>query len=129
MILIIILFITTDTLRKIKKRLLVGASSGVLASMLLFGGNAYAQVATTDIPYKQMSVGKSNKHIGRRWNSASRITSLANQLGINSDEVRNELRLGKTPKQILQEHGVDTTELAKLHTGLRKNKHQGTDMY
>ena len=104
--------------KKMKEKLWAGASGGLLAGMMLVSANtAFAQVPlnhrmteqyTQDI---RISGKTSAMHTMRRWNSVSRINSLASQLGITSDEIKAEIKSGKTIKQILLEKGFDTSQL------------------
>jgi hypothetical protein len=104
--------------KRIKQRLWAGASGGLLAGMMLMSANtAYAVGVSQDnttSQYEQVSV-KTNKrmHMMRRWNSVPKVSALANQLGLDGEEVRQDLRSGKTIKQILQDHEIDVDEVQR----------------
>ena len=97
---------------KIKKRILAGAASSALAGILLFGGStAYAEAL--DVREVVKTVKTSPMHTMHRWNSGTKASVLAVQLGLDKNFVKSELKSGKTLKQILQESGVDTTGLQR----------------
>ena len=97
---------------KIKEKFLFGATSSIIAGVLFVGANtAFADVLEHVRPTKIERT--SPMHLMRRWNSVPKINALATQLGLDVGQVREELKSGKTLKQILQENGVDIKELHK----------------
>ncbi len=100
-------------MKKIKKRFLAGASSSILASMLLFSsGHVYADTIEAPIP-AYTSRQESGMHMMHRFNSVTKINSLALQLGLNPEDVRAELSRGKSVKELLLDKGITGTELEK----------------
>ena len=128
------LLVIKNTMSKIKKygkfgkKMLVGASSGIIAGMFLMGvGTPYrtdaAEFAEYSAPAYSQNSGANGMHTMRRWNSKAKINSLVNTLGLDQTKIQAELKAGKNLKQILAENGVETTELQKAFVNKhRKNK-------
>lgn len=105
--------------KKVKKVILAGASSGIVAGMLIMGvGNTALAAETADsaAPAYTQSSSYTGMHMMRRWNSVNRVNSLAVQLGLDPQFVKDELKSGKTIKQVLQEQGVALDELQKAYS-------------
>ncbi len=85
-----------------------------MAGMIFIGSanTVLAEGADLNIPSYSESV-PSGMHVMHKWNSKSRISALASNLGLDQSYIDEELKSGKTVKQILQESGVDTTKLNK----------------
>lgn len=103
---------------KFGKKMLVGASSGIIAGMFLMGvSTPYIAEASDFSEYSGSSYShtthENGMHMMRRWNSKSKINSLTNSLGLDKEKIQAELKSGKTLKQVLQENGIETTELQK----------------
>ena len=101
--------------KKIGKRILAGASSSILAGMFLMGVTTplVAEARDYSIPaYTQVS-GAVGMHIMHRWNSKAKIKNLATTLGLDANKVKQEIKSGKTLKQVLQENGLQMAELNK----------------
>lgn len=99
--------------KRMKKAIMAGASSGIVAGMILMGTGNVAIAETIDpsaAAYTQ-NASDTGMHMMRRWNTPKGQTSVAGGLGLSRAEIRQELKSGKTMKQIMQEHGVDTTAL------------------
>jgi hypothetical protein len=111
--------------KKIKKVIWAGASSGVVTGMIIMGVTSPAVVEAVEspVPAYAESVKVPPMHMMRRWNSKSRALSLAENLGLNPDDVENELKSGKTLKQILQDNGIAPAELHKAFDG-RKSQNK-----
>lgn len=109
---------------KVKKTLIAGASTGIVATMLLLGGNV--ALAETVDQAQQTSVSKTSQgmHMMHRWNSNTKASTLASQLGINKDVIKQELQSGKTLKQVLQEHGIVPGQLQKAFGSKNKKNYQ-----
>ena|SRR3989338_4947386 len=103
-------------LRKLGKRLLVGASSSIVAGLLIAGTASNVFADTTDYSpsstYEQ-NAGETGMHMMHRWNSDTKAGTLAVQLGLNKEKIKQEIKSGKTVKQILQEHGIVPGQLQK----------------
>jgi hypothetical protein len=103
-------------LRKIGKKLLVGASSSIVAGLLIAGTASNVFADTTDYSpnttYEQ-STGQTGMHMMHRWNSHTKAGGLAVQLGLDKEKIKQEIKSGKTMKQILQEHGIVPGQLQK----------------
>ena len=114
--------------KRIKKTIIAGASSGIVAGMILMGTSStvLAEMVDSSTPaYSQAT--PTGMHMMRRWNSPGKINSLVGSLGLNTDEIKQELKLGKNLKQILQENGIVPGELhkafaSKKSTGNRMGK-------
>ncbi|MES2213431.1 MAG: hypothetical protein V4473_01150 [Patescibacteria group bacterium] len=101
---------------KVKKRILLGASSGILAGMMWMGsGTAYADTQDYSSPTEQVSA-PTGMHLMHSWNSTAKVGKLATSLGLDRGMVKKELKSGKTLKQILQEHGIVPDQLDKAFT-------------
>lgn len=93
---------------------MAGASSGIVAGMFLVGSNvAFADTTNYSAPAYTQNTSANGMHMMRRWNSKGKINTLATQLGLDPNEIRNELKSGKTLKQILQENGIVPGQLQK----------------
>jgi len=102
-----------------KKRLLAGASTGILAGMIFVAGNTVF-ADTNDLTTPQSgSPAPSGMHFMHRFNSTTKAGSLATALGLDKTQIKQELKSGKTMKQILQEHGIVPDQLHKAFN--RKN--------
>jgi hypothetical protein len=90
-----------------KKTLIAGAGTGIMAGILLMNAGT-AMADTTNYgasPYAQSSKNL-GMHMMRRWNGTSKINALANNLGLDQNAINAELKAGKNLKQILQENGI-----------------------
>jgi hypothetical protein len=100
---------------KMKKVIWEGARTGVLTSMILVGSALGGRTALAQVnPEYTASVTAKNAsgmHIGHRFNSPTKVASLAIQLGLDPQAVKQELQSGKTIKQILQENGITMDQL------------------
>ncbi len=112
-------------LGKMGKKFLVGASSSIVAGMLLVGTTGHVFADTNDqtpAPYEQ-TAGGSGMHMMHRWNSHTKAGNLAVQLGLDPQEVKAEIKSGKSVKQILQDHGIVPGQIqAALKTAKHRNK-------
>lgn len=115
-------------MKKMKRKILVGASGGLLAGVLLAGaGTAYADTADYSLS-ATATAAPSGMHLTRRWNSDAKVGGLASSLGLDKREIQQELKEGKSLKQILQEHGIVLDQLNKAFTygnGSKKKKTTG----
>lgn len=110
---------------KFGKKVLVGASSGIIAGMFLMGVTTpytaeAAELSDYSVSSYSQNTGVVGMHMMRQWNSKSKIKSLVNSLGLDKEEVQAELKSGKTLKQILQENGIESSELHKAFS--KRNK-------
>ncbi len=109
---------------RMKKALFAGASSGIVAGMLLVGSSTVFADTTADysVPAYTQNASATGMHMMHRWNSTTKINALANHLGLNTDEVNQELKSGKTLKQILQENGIVPGQLQKALISKKNSK-------
>lgn len=108
--------------RRIKARFIASAGGGLVAGMIFMGSANTVLAETFNVPsYTKVSTTK-GMHAMRRWNSRSRINSLANTLGLDPSEINQELNSGKSLKQILADHGVATSSLDKAFTSESRHK-------
>ena len=109
--------------RNMKKAIMAGASSGIVAGMFLVGSSTvFADTTAVDSAENPTSsytqnTNNTGMHIMHRWNRATKINALANSLGLDKRQIRQELKSGKTLKQILQENGIVPAELDKAFNG------------
>lgn len=99
-----------------KKAILAGASSGIVAGMIFMASTstAFANTRDVNIPSYIQNTGDSGVHVTRRWKSRKGINSVAKSLGMSPEQVKQELRSGKTMKQIMQEHGLTPTDFPNI---------------
>ena len=99
--------------KRVKKAIIAGASTGIVAGLILMGYSNTALADTTDlsIPAYTQSTSDTGVHVMRKWNTPKGLNALAGMLGLDRDEIRNELKSGKTIKQIMQEYGVNPSDL------------------
>lgn len=104
--------------KRMKKALMVGASSGIVAGMFLVGSSTVFADTTADysVPAYTQNTSPTGMHMMRRWNGKAKVSALANQLGLDLSAVSHELKSGKTLKQILQENGIVPGQLQKALT-------------
>lgn len=110
--------------KRIKESFIVGASSGLIAGIIFIGSANTALAESLDFRTSSYSQNISYKgmHIMRKWNSRSRISALANNLGLDQTYISEELKSGKNIKQILSENGVDTSQLNKAFNSRSRHK-------
>ena len=101
--------------RRVKRTLIAGAGTGIMAGMLLMGVSNTALAETLDYsaPAYTQNATTTGMHMMRRWNSAKKVSGLAKHLGLDPATVTAELKSGKTVKQILQENGIVPGQLGK----------------
>lgn len=111
--------------RRLKKVIWAGASTGVVTGLILMGTTNAALADTVDSsqPAYSQETRVPAMHMMRRWNSLSRASSLAVSLGLDPQAVTEELKSGKPLKQVLQENGVDSSQLQKAFAG-RKSQNK-----
>lgn len=107
----------------IGKRILVGASSSIVAGLMIVGANpAFADTTADYVPASfEQSTGGLGMHMMRSWNSDAKAGKLALQLGLDPEEVKQEIKSGKTLKQILQDNGIVPGQLQKAFSSNRKH--------
>ncbi len=115
---------TKKKFTKFGKKILVGASSSIVAGMLLMGSTGQVLADTNEqapIAYEQQAphVGM---HMMHRWNSHTKAGNLAVQLGLDPAEVKAEIKSGKTLKQILQDHGIVPGQIQAALKTARKHR-------
>ncbi len=110
--------------KRIKESFIVGASSGLMAGMIFIGSanTVLAEGVDLNTPGYSEGVSSTGMHVMHKWNSKARINALTNNLGLDPAYVNEELKSGKNIKQILQESGVDTTQLDKAFNGKSRHK-------
>ncbi len=121
-------------LKRIGRKILVGASSSILAGMLLMGtaGNAYAETAAeqsiTPVGFEQ-TAEKTGMHMMHRWNSDAKAGNLAVQLGLDRQKIKQEIKSGKTMKQVLQDHGIVPGQIQKALKTAKKEVKQSRKLH
>lgn len=108
--------------KRVKKAIIAGASSGIVAGMILMGsGNtAYADTTEVFVPAYTESTNPAGMHMMHKWNSLGRAGNIATGFGLDKDFVKSELKSGKTMKQILQENGIVLNDIQPgKRSGLR----------
>ena len=111
--------------KNVRKKLLAGASTGILAGMILMGGtkSVFAEVSELSIPAYTEGANVNGMHMMHKWNSNTKASSLAIHLGLDPAVVKEELKSGKTLKQILQENGIVPGQLQKAFENSPKKRH------
>ncbi len=108
--------------KKIKDRFIASAGGGLVAGVLFMGTANIAFAESVNVPSYTRVASTTGMHIMRRWNSRSRINSLAINLGLDPEVINNELKSGKSLKQILNDYGVDTSSLDKAFNAESRHK-------
>jgi hypothetical protein len=108
--------------KRIKDRFIASAGGGLVAGMIFIGSANTVLAETINTPsYSRVST-TTGMHVMRRWNSRQRINTLVNTLGLDQATIDEEIKSGKTIKQILVENGVDTSSLDKAFNGKSRHK-------
>ncbi|MBA3732774.1 hypothetical protein H0W91_00125 [Patescibacteria group bacterium] len=113
----------TSKYKRVKNTLWTGASTGLMAGMLLMGTGRALAADTTEyatVPYSDTQTQTTGMHMMHRWNSSKKINALATHLGLDVDKVNEEIKSGATLKQILQENGIVPGQLEKAFS-VKKN--------
>ncbi|KND50330.1 MAG: hypothetical protein AB198_02005 [Parcubacteria bacterium C7867-003] len=110
--------------KRIKNQIIAGASSGIMAGMLIIGGanTAYAESVDYSVPAYSQNTSSVGMHAMRRWNSSTKISALTTSLGLDKDKVAEEIKSGKNLKQILQENGIVPEQIQKAFTHKKNTK-------
>lgn len=105
--------------KRMKRAILAGASSGIVAGMIFMASTstAFADTVDANVPSFIQNTSDSGVHMMRRWKSGKGVKSIAKSLGLSREKIKEELRSGKTMKQIMQENGIDPAEVSR---GLKK---------
>lgn len=112
--------------KRIKDKFIASAGGGLVAGMIFMGTANSALAETVSFSnYPKSSV--TGMHVMRRWNSKPRINTLINTLGLDESFVKDELKSGKSIKQILVENGISTDSLDKAFNG--KSRHKSWKKY
>ncbi len=105
--------------KKVKNALIAGASSGIVAGMILMGSSNTALADSSDmsttLPAYSESTTLTSMHMMHRWTSPAKINTLAAQLGLDPQVIKQEINSGKTMKQILQDNGIVPSELQQAY--------------
>lgn len=106
------------------------ASGSAFATLLMVGaGTSFAQVApsnssATDQKHTPKGAWHFNHNFKPNSNSDAGMTMLATKLGLNADQVKQELQSGKTFKQILADHGITQAQIQQAF-GAKDEKAMG----
>lgn len=113
--------------KRMKKAIMAGASSGIVAGLILMGPANTVRAETLEVATSTYSQNASTTgmHLMHRWNKPGGSNYLATTLGLNKDEVKAELKSGKTMKQILQDHGITPEEIQKAFVAKPHHKMKG----
>lgn len=97
--------------KKLKNRLIPLAGGSIMAGMMLLGGSTVFADTIDQVPAYSQKTVPSGMHMMRRWNSTVKVEALAKSLGLNSSDIKQELKSGKSLKQIILENGITPYEL------------------
>ena len=110
-----------------KKTIMAGASTGIVAGMILMGTAGSALADTSDHSIPSYAYAKETRatgmHMMHRWNSNTKAGTLAGHLGLDPNLIKQELKSGKTLKQVLQENGIVPGQLQKAFESSGKKRH------
>ncbi len=108
--------------KRIKDKFIASAGGGLVAGMIFIGtaNTVLAETVRSSPNYPKNSV--TGMHIMRKWNSKPRISALASNLGLDQGLVNEELKAGKSLKQILSENGLDAVSLDKAFNSGSRHK-------
>ena len=94
-------------IKKIGEKIWLGASTSIVTGMLLVGSNTvYADTSDYSPGNYTENPAKTGMHMMHSWNSTAKAGLLAVQLGLDKNKIKQEIKSGKTVKQVLQEHGI-----------------------
>jgi hypothetical protein len=103
--------------RKFRDSLWYKAGGTLVAGMMFMSANtAFAQandITQSPRVYAQATSTMHKASMMRRWNSGRKVSVVAQKFGLDPEKVKAELKSGKTMKQILIEHGIDTTRIVR----------------
>ncbi len=110
--------------KRIKDSIMVGAGTGIVAGMILMGTGsaALAEGVETGVPAYSQNASNTGMHIMHRWNSPTKVSSLASSLGLDREAVREGIKSGKTLKQVLQDNGIVPSQIQKAFGEERGHK-------
>jgi hypothetical protein len=104
--------LNTFTSKYMKKRKML-AAGGIVTTIFIAGvSQTFAQTAA----HVRSRQNFTTQHTELTLTPGSRpsLDTIALNFGINADDVREELRTGKTPKEILLEQGISQAQIKKL---------------
>lgn len=112
--------------KAIKNTIITSAGTGIMAGMLLVGGNtAYAEAHDMPVQAYSQNAAGTGMHIMHKWNSVTKINSLAGSLGLDKAKVAEEVKNGKTLKQILQDNGIVPSQIQKAFVNKKQHEKKG----
>jgi len=88
------------------------ATGGIVTTLLIAGASTTFAHTATMSPHRFAT--STSAHIKNRVVPSPKLEEIALKLGLSVDDVKEELRSGKTPKQILEEQGVSQSEIKKI---------------
>jgi hypothetical protein len=110
-------------MRKRKKIL----ATGSIVTTLLLGSTSSALAQAPTVAPVQIS----RTHTGIKFDyepgSGPSLDTVAANLGISPEDFKEELRSGKTPKEILEDQGFTQTHIKKLFKSNSKHKYRHTE--
>jgi hypothetical protein len=103
-------------MKKTKTSFIVG---GMAVSLLSVSSNSVlAQVVDDQASIRENT--RSGLHVKNHRNPGLKAESLAAKFGLDPNEVKSEFAAGKTPRQILAEHGITRKASVRPHHEKRK---------
>jgi hypothetical protein len=111
----VILYVQThenqfNTSKTMKKRKILVTGSLVTTILLAGASTGFAQTLTDTLNRNKKTVASYSRTI----NNHPLLDDIALQWDIDTTSFKEELRVGKTPKQILEEYGVNQEQIKKL---------------
>lgn len=95
-----------------KKRKIL-AAGGIVTTLFIAGASQTFAQTTSSVRARQHSTLQNTELTFVPGNRPTLETIAAN-FGLNAEEMREDLRIGKTPKEILLEQGVSQAQIKKL---------------
>lgn len=101
------------------KKILV--TGGMLTYMVLFNAGITSAQILPDINASELQTPTTQQTIRRENNFEAKITSLALKLGIDPDDLADDIKSGKSTKEILKKHGITKSQLNRVLGGKRSS--------
>ncbi len=98
-----------------KRRMLARATRGIMTTVLIASASTtFAQTipstnATRHVPQNLSRIVSSNK-----TSSGTTLDTLVAEFGLNANDFKEELRAGKTPKEVLADQGFTAAHIQKI---------------
>lgn len=101
------------------------ATGGMLAYMLMFNSGVVSAHMLPDIAASEIQVPTTEESAKREKHFEAKISRLADKLGLDVDELKQDLESGQSTKDILKKYGVTKNQLREVMGNKRAHAHRG----